>query len=57
MGPYTSTKKKESYLFGILRRRGSWNWKDIMGRMIVGFLSGFCIGLGVGIILRMLGGL
>lgn len=52
----SAVKKSESYLLGILRWRGEWNWKDITERIVAGFISGLGAGISFYVMIRLLGG-
>lgn len=40
-----SKRGHESYLLGVLRWRGHLNWKDIIERVISGFITGSTAGM------------
>jgi hypothetical protein len=46
---------RETRIFGFLRWRGAWNFKDITERMIAGFMAGLAAGLSFWLMERVFG--
>ena len=46
---------RERYIFGVLRWRGRINWKDIVERIVSGFIAGTAAGLSFWLMVRLLG--